>query len=267
VIATLNERENIRELINRIHALSIPPFEIVVVDDGSTDGTRESLLEMASGDERIQLIFHDIRRTLIPAQIEGIAECRGRVIVIMDADLQHPPEAIPSLIDPIYSGADLVVGTRYITGGSTGNRPAFRAVVSHGAEILAKLMIPETRKVSDTLSGFFAFNREMYLPLRPDSRGFKLILPLHVMRGRRRVVEVPYVFGDRNYGASKIVHDTSFMFVFLRELLVAKRLQMYLGRHHSEPQSLNRSTAVAHPTSPNPSRATETSSDPQTLQN
>ena len=225
VLATLNERPSLPELFERLERLGLPSWEVVVVDDGSTDGTRELVAERAARDPQYRLVVHDGKQTTVRAQGQGIVAARGRWIVVMDSDLQHPPEMIPEMVRSLEAGAGLVVASRYLPGGSVGPRSPFRAALSRGAEYVAKLLLRDARRVTDPVSGFFAFRREIYEPLPPGYRGYKLLLFVLVMARGRPVTEVPLRFEPRTEGASKVVSGLGFVRVYLQELLLARRLQ------------------------------------------
>jgi len=228
VLATLNERPTLPELLARIRALQLPPWEIVVVDDGSTDGTREFVGELAASDRRVRLVVHDGKQTTVRAQGQGILAARGARVVVMDSDLQHPPEMLPTMLRWLEEGTALVVASRYVPGGSVGPRSPLRAVLSRGAEGIAKLLLRDARRVSDPVSGFFAFRRTVYVPLPPGYRGYKLLLFLLVMARGMPIREAPLQFEPRTEGASKVVQGLGFARVFLQELLLAKRLERRL---------------------------------------
>lgn len=224
VIATLNERENLPVLVDRLRASGLPSFEVVVVDDGSTDGTRDFLTDLSREDPRFRLIFHDGKQTTVRAQGRGIEAASGEFVVILDSDLQHPPELIPALVREVERRASLVVASRYAPGGTAGPRTLGRVLLSRGAEWLAKLIVPEARAISDPMSGFFAFPRRVYRPLDPRYRGYKLLLFLLVMNRGCTVAEMGYRFGPRGGGASKVTESSNFIPVFLAEVLLARRL-------------------------------------------
>jgi dolichol-phosphate mannosyltransferase len=225
VLATFNERENLPELLNRLRKISLPAFELLVVDDGSTDGTRELLEGEARSDARLRLLWHQGKQTTLRAQCQGIALARGQYLVVMDADLQHPPEVVPAMVSALKDGASLVIGSRYAKGGSAGARGGIRATISRGAEITAKVFLSESRSVSDPVSGFFAFRREVFRPLPPDWRGYKLLLFLLVMARGKRVTEVGFRFEPRAGGSSKVTQNSRFVRFFLTELILARRLE------------------------------------------
>lgn len=238
ILATLNERENLPLLLDRLWSTGLPHLEVLVVDDGSTDGTREFLTEAAQKEPRLRLIWHDGKQTTVRAQCQGIAASKGSFVVVMDADLQHPPEVLPAMVDALAKGSALVVGSRYAKGGSAGPRDMVRGSISRGAQITAKLFLSEARPVTDPVSGLFAFRKEIFQPLPHDWRGYKLLLFLLVMARGRRVSEVGFRFEPRTSGSSKVTENTRFVRFFLTELILAKRFQRYRSRE-----------AVAGPTS------------------
>ncbi len=235
VLATYNERRNLPELIDRLRRLELPPWEVLVVDDGSTDGTREYALEQARSDGRIRAVFHDGKQTTLGAQCQGILATRGARVVVMDADLQHPPELLPAMLQGLDDGAELVVASRYTAGGSPGPRSPLRAVISRGAEWTAKILLAESRRVTDPVSGYFAFRREVFRPLDPRYRGYKLLLFLLVMARDGAVREVGFRFEPRASGASKVAQGLAFVRVFLVEVILARRLGRRL-RHGDAPR-------------------------------
>ena len=233
VLATFNERENLPQLLDRLEATALPPFELLVVDDGSADGTREFLEQKARSNGRLRLFWHDGKQTTLRAQCQGISAARGRYLIIMDADLQHPPEVLPSMVDALSQGAAVVVGSRYAPGGSAGPRSRSRAAISRGAEWTAKALLPEARRVSDPVSGFFGFRRETFHPLPPEWRGYKLLLFLLVMSRGSSIAEVGYRFEPRASGASKVTENTRFIRFFLTEVLLARRFRCMLAARSS----------------------------------
>ncbi len=230
VLATYNERQNLPGLLDRLRRTPLPPFEVVVVDDGSADGTREYVLEQARDDGRIRPIFHDGKQTTLKAQCQGIVASRGRFVAVMDSDLQHPPERLGAMVRALEDGAGVVVASRYTDGGTPGPRSPLRAVISRGAEWTAKRVLPEARRVTDPVSGFFAFRRTAFRPLAPHYRGYKLLLFLLVMAPDAPVREVGFRFEPRASGSSKVTGGYGFVRVFLMELVLARRLRRELRR-------------------------------------
>ncbi len=173
-------------------------WELVVVDDGSPDGTAD----IADGLGRTQPV-RVVRRAgklgLASAVMAGFAAAKGDVLVVMDADLSHPPEVVPSMLDAIAGGADLAVGSRYVTGGGTKDWPLRRRIVSRVACLMGQVLVP----VRDSTSGFFALRRSVIDGVKLNPIGFKIGFEV-MARGRyKKAVEVPYVFRDRELGKSK----------------------------------------------------------------
>jgi dolichol-phosphate mannosyltransferase len=136
---------------------------------------------------------------LASAVVAGFGQAKGDVLLVMDADLSHPPAVAPRLADAIASGADLAVGSRYVNGGGTQDWPLKRRVVSRVACLMGNALVP----VRDSTSGFFALRRSVIDGVKLNPIGFKIGFEV-MARGRyRKAVEVPYVFRDRELGRSK----------------------------------------------------------------
>lgn len=199
VVPTFKEAANIAELVERIeHA--VPNSEIVIVDDNSNDGTDE----VVRGLDRphVRLHVRTKERGLSSAVIAGCRLANAPIIVVMDADLSHPPEAIPAMIAQLEGGGDFVVGSRYVAGGSTDSAwTLFRRINSVSATILAR---PLTR-LSDPMSGFFAMRAADFDATRSlNPIGYKIALELLVKGPFRETREVPIHFADRKRGESKL---------------------------------------------------------------
>jgi dolichol-phosphate mannosyltransferase len=208
IIPTYNERDNIRPLLDRLaRALPARGTEVIFVDD-STDDT-PAVIEEAARSCDIPVTVHHRQAPvggLGGAVVEGFRRARGSWIVVMDGDLQHPPELINELVAAgIRDGADLVVASRYAAGGrSDGLDGRYRRLVSRGATLLTKLLFyTALTRVSDPLSGFFAVRRTSVDvdELRPE--GYKILLEYLVRTRPGRVVEVPFTFEARAAGDSK----------------------------------------------------------------
>ncbi|HXE54539.1 MAG TPA: polyprenol monophosphomannose synthase [Tepidisphaeraceae bacterium] len=205
IVPTLNEAENLPLLVERIDgALNGRLYEILVMDDGSPDGTAEVCQRLA---RQYPLALH-VRQVpangLSGAVLNGLTLARGEYLVVMDADLQHPPECIVDLLLPLERGeADFVLGSRYVKGGGTDRRwGPLRRINSRVATMLARPVSGDTR---DPMSGFFALKRQTYLragPLTPV--GYKIALELLCKCRVRRVREVPIQFALRHTGRSKL---------------------------------------------------------------
>jgi dolichol-phosphate mannosyltransferase len=206
VVPTLQESENLRLLTTRIHrALSLNhrPYEIIIVDDNSQDGSEEIIAKLADEGYPVRIAIRIGERGLGSAVIHGFNEAVGQFLVCMDADLSHPPELIPKLIECLEKDeCDFVVGSRYISGSSTEETwGLFRWLNSKVAGILAR---PFT-KVKDPMSGFFALPRNVFRRAATLSPiGYKIGLELMVKCSPLRITEIPIHFADRVYGKSKL---------------------------------------------------------------
>lgn len=207
IVPTFNEAPNMAELVGRIeHAVQGIDAEIIVVDD-STDDTPEVVRALAGTTSVPLRIIHRGERTggLGGAVVEGFAAARSDACLVMDADLQHPPEDIPALWERFSAGdADVVVASRYHAGqADAGFADKTRVLVSKVSTAVTKSMFPvRLRDVSDPMTGFFVLDRRAIEAgtLRP--RGFKILLEI-LARKPLRVAEVPFTFADRHAGDSK----------------------------------------------------------------
>jgi len=210
VIPTLDEVENIEALVEQIGMNGIPVLEIIFVDDGSKDGTCEKIRALST-DYPLRLIERERPEFgLSGAVIAGARTARGELLVVMDADLSHPPQNIPDLVRPIVAGAaDMVIGSRYVRGGSTPGWPLWRKVFSR---VAAAVAYPLTR-VNDSMCGFFAMRPARLLELTPAANGFKIAFEAIVQgHGNLRVLEIPIAFRDRTRGRSKMSFGEAFLF-------------------------------------------------------
>lgn len=207
VVPTFNEAPNIAQLVARVEAATTElDAELVFVDD-STDDTARVIAQVA---RRTRMPVRVIHRNapvdgLSGAVLEGFVASDAEWCVVMDGDLQHPPELIPLLLDTArQTGADVVVASRHVDGGSSsGLSSGVRQLVSRGSTILTRAMFPvRLRDCTDPMTGFFAVRRSSIdlSTLRP--RGFKILLEL-LARQRLTVAEEPFVFAPRNAGESK----------------------------------------------------------------
>ncbi|MFE3586230.1 glycosyltransferase [Streptomyces niveus] len=211
IIPTFNEVGNVRELL-RLLTESVPsrlPCEVLFVDD-STDGTPAAIAEAAQDCPFPVAVIHRDEPVggLGGAVVEGLRTAGSEWIVVMDADLQHPPSLVPELVAAgERTTADLVVASRYVDGGSrAGLAGGYRVAVSRAATWLTKGLFPRRlRGISDPMSGFFAIRRGAVMAdadgLRP--LGYKILLELAVRCRPQQVAEVPFVFRDRFAGESK----------------------------------------------------------------
>jgi dolichol-phosphate mannosyltransferase len=208
VIPTLNERQNIVPLLERLdRALAGLNWEVIFVDDDSSDGTADEVRRAARSDRRVRCIRRVGRRGLTSACIEGIASSTAEYFVVMDADLQHDEKIIPKLLAAVRDDEyDVAIGSRYISGGGVAEGwTRRRHLFSRGATRLARQII--RGDVADPMSGFFLIKRDVFwAAVRSLSgRGFKILLDLLASApAGLRVKEIPFVFGVRVAGESKL---------------------------------------------------------------
>ncbi len=202
VVPTFNERENLPALADTLFpALGMAGIrgELLVVDDDSPDGTAEAALALA-GRLPVRVLVRRGRTGLSSAVLEGVRAAAAPVVCVMDADLSHPPEAVPLLYFEVVTGADIAVGSRLVGGGGVEGWPLGRRLISKGATLLARPLTP----VSDPMSGFFCFRRSLLVGARLEPEGYKILLEILARCDIARAVEVPYTFRDRRAGKSKL---------------------------------------------------------------
>ncbi len=187
--------------ILRIRQSSHLDFDILFVDSASTDGTCDQVLAW-QGKAPVRLLSLDFNMGLAGAVMAGARYTDAKYILVMDADLSHPPEVIPQLLQPLLDGThDMVIGSRYIEGGSLPDWPFLRRLASRIATLPALFFCT----VKDPLAGFFAVERRLLSDLSDSVPGFKIGLAILAQyRHELRVTEVPIEFRDRDYGQSKM---------------------------------------------------------------
>jgi dolichol-phosphate mannosyltransferase len=206
VIPTYNERDNIESIVGRVRS-SVPDAHVLVVDDGSPDGTGKIADGLAESDGQVHVLHRTEKNGLGAAYIAGFdwgLDAGFEVLVEMDADGSHQPEQLPRLLAAL-SHADVVLGSRWIPGGSVVNWPASRHVVSRGGNLYTRLALGA--KLKDITGGYRAYRREVLEGIdyaKVDSQGycFQVDLAWRAVRGGYRVVEVPITFVERERGES-----------------------------------------------------------------
>ena len=212
VVPTYNERERLEHFVRALVGVlgdARIDGEIIIVDDNSPDGTG-GLADALARELPVRVVHRSGKLGLGSAVMAGFAVARGEVLGVMDADVSHPPDRVPALVAALReTGADVVIGSRYIPGGGTKNWPLSRAIMSRTACLVARLVTP----VHDAASGFFVLRRPVIEGVAIKAAGFKICLELLVRGAVRSVVEVPYVFSDRAAGQSKMNHREALGFL------------------------------------------------------
>jgi len=203
IVPTYNESKNIDELLTRLFTALKPnytQYEVIVVDDNSPDGTAE-IAEALKSKFDLKVVKRPKKIGLASAVLNGFKVSAGDILCVMDADLSHPPEAIPDMYRAISGGdVDIVVGSRVVEGGGATNWPWFRRFGSAFAQTLAR---PIT-SVKDSTSGFFMLKKSVLEGADINPIGFKILLEILVKCDYSRVKEIPIVFNDRGGGKSKL---------------------------------------------------------------
>jgi dolichol-phosphate mannosyltransferase len=218
VVPTFNERDNVSKLYHKLEAaLDGVDWEVVFVDDNSPDGTWDVVRNLAQQDSRVRCVRRIGRRGLSGACIEGILASSAPYAAVMDADLQHDEKQLPKMLSLLQSGqAELVVGSRYIEGGSADSFDRGRAGASALATEVAKRVLGVA--IADPMSGFFMIRRDRFEELAPalSTQGFKILLDVvATAHGKLKTIEVPYTFGTRVHGESKLDSMVALDFVGL----------------------------------------------------
>jgi dolichol-phosphate mannosyltransferase len=220
VVPTFNERDNVEALLARLDAaLCGIEWEVVYVDDDSPDGTADKVRALAQGDPRIRCLQRIGRRGLSTAVIEGLLASSAPYLAVIDGDLQHDEQLLPRMLAAIKAeDLDVVVGSRHTAGGGVGDWDRRRVAVSNVAARLARLII--AADLADPMSGFFMLSRPAFerAVRRLSGQGFKILLDLFASTPiPYRFKEIPYVFGQRQHGESKL--DSFVVWEYLMLLL------------------------------------------------
>jgi dolichol-phosphate mannosyltransferase len=207
VIPTYNERENLTDITSAVAKLG---YQVLIVDDGSPDGTGEIAERIAEENPQVGVLHRAEKQGLGPAYAEGFdrsLQAGAEIIVEMDADFSHDPNDLPRLVAAVTSGADLAIGSRYVKGGSTPDWPLARRLISRGGNLYARLLLGIP--VRDATAGFRAFRAEALSCLPYDSAeasgyGFQVEMAWRAVEAGMKVVEIPISFHDRTRGSSKM---------------------------------------------------------------
>ncbi|MDI6731740.1 MAG: polyprenol monophosphomannose synthase [Candidatus Margulisbacteria bacterium] len=228
IIPTFNEKGNLAPLCERIDSALKTinlPHEIIIVDDNSPDGTAETAQSMANT-YPIKTIKRLDKRGLGSAIIDGITSAQGKIICVMDADLSHPPEAIPEMYKIITSGkAQMVIGSRYVKGGGTSEWIWYRKIIGLIAKACGSFLTP----VKDVTSGFFMFDKKIIEGVKLEPRSWKIGLEIIVKSGVTEVIEYPIVFIERESGQSKMELKEAIAYLLHLAYLVIHKMKQAIG--------------------------------------
>ncbi len=204
IIPTFNEKENLPILVKSIFDV----FEdnhlqgnVIIVDDNSPDGTGRIADELSSENNKIKVLHRKGKEGLSSAVMDGFSHSTSEIIGVMDADLSHPPEVIPELVQPILDGEyEFVIASRYKENEKIKKWPIVRKIISRGATLLAKPLA----NVSDPMSGFFFIRRNVIEGIELSPIGYKIMLEILIKGKYDRIKEVSFTFRDRYKGESKL---------------------------------------------------------------
>lgn len=206
VLPTYNEVENVRNVYSRIR--KVTDADIIFVDDGSKDGTLDVILEIRSIDTNVHLFSRGAKKGLGSAYRDSYKfalENNYRFLIQCDADGSHEIEKIPEMMQAAASGADLVIGSRYVSGGSVKGWAKSRQVISRIGNLYSRLMLGLASK--DNTAGFRIYNIETLAKLNYESakaNGYAFQVQMTYLFRTKKVVEIPICFAERQYGASKM---------------------------------------------------------------
>ena len=222
ILPTFKEAHNIGAVLETVTATlrDVPGlrFEVIVVDDASPDGTAQHALEKSGALPEVRVIRREGEGGLATAVIRGWQAARGEILAVMDADLQHPSEALADLIKEIRAGADLAVASRHVENGGVSDWSLARRMISRTAQLIGLVLLPEVvGRVADPMSGYFMLRRQSIAGQLLNPTGYKILIEV-VARGRiARISEVGYVFRERQEGQSKV--STAIYFQYLQHLV------------------------------------------------
>ena len=207
IVPTYNESENISHIAQAVRAHG---YDLLVVDDGSPDGTGKIADELAAADPGVLVLHRSEKSGLGPAYAAGFEhglEMGYEILCEMDADFSHDPTDLPRLVAAVESGADLAIGSRYVAGGGTEGWPWYREALSRGGNIYASVLLG--LKVRDATAGFRAFRDTTLRKIDPSScqasgYGFQVEMAWRTEQAGLEIVEVPITFRDRILGESKM---------------------------------------------------------------
>lgn len=209
IIPTYNEGANIQAMIRQLSdwldRVLPGQYELIVVDDDSPDYTWKLAQEMGPDYPQLRVMRRQQERGLSTAVIRGWQAAQGEILGVIDGDLQHPPEILLQLLEAIDQGADLAVASRHVAGGGVSEWSPVRRFLSRGAQLVGLLMLPKVLgRVSDPMSGYFLVRRAAIANRSLSPVGYKILLEVLGRSDIQQIVEVGYVFQERQEGESKV---------------------------------------------------------------
>ncbi|NJL46927.1 MAG: glycosyltransferase [Leptolyngbyaceae cyanobacterium SM2_5_2] len=209
IIPTYNEGQTlealVRTLVDRLNRVLPDQYELILVDDDSPDLTWERGLALSYQVPQLRVMRRQGERGLSSAVIRGWQVAQGQILGVIDADLQHPPEVLLSLLTAIENGSDLAVASRHIEGGGVSEWSFTRRMLSRGAQTLGLLLLPGVvGRVSDPMSGYFLVQRQAIAGPVLNPKGYKILLEVLGRGDIQAIAEIGYVFQERLEGASKV---------------------------------------------------------------
>ncbi len=207
-IPTLNEAGNMPTLLNRLRNALDPAkidYELIVVDDDSTDGTADVVGDIAKQDPRVRILVRKGQRGLAGAVIHGWANTDASVLGVIDADLQHPPEVLPELLSAVLKDKDIAIASRYATNTNDSLREWSKArlFISRASTLATAPLQRKNVRIKDPMSGFFVVRRACIEGIDLQPQGFKILLEILVKGRIQSALEVPFQFATRHSGKSK----------------------------------------------------------------
>lgn len=230
VVPTYNERDNIERLARTLLEVCAPtPTEVIVVDDGSPDGTAEVVESMSVADPRVRLISRSGKQGLSSAVYAGAEVASGKYVCVMDADFSHDPEEVPQMLARAQQGYSVVIGSRYVRGSAFIDQPFARRAISYVLNLAARVLLQI--RARDALTGFAIVERDVLLatPTRYSAGGFKWLVELLATQRGLRVAEWPIIFRDRTAGSSKASAKEAISFAVLCGRLLSWKVKGRLG--------------------------------------
>jgi len=228
VLPTLNEARNLERMLPLVDSILRElrvSYELIVVDDDSPDGTWERALSLSRTVPALRVMRRTGERGLATAVIRGWQAARGKVLGVIDADLQHPPEVLPMLWGQTQSGADLAVASRWVPGGGVSDWSLRRRMIYWTAQTLGRFVLPKVvTRLADPRSGFFLVRRETLAGVTLDPRGYKILIEVVARCNIGNIAEVGYVFREREQEKSKATWNVyleyiSHLAILSREML------------------------------------------------